>query len=685
MKKRNTLLCILSATTFVLTACGGETIVEPNEIIVKSEGNVTKIKVNETLQFNATVLPEGSNQLVEWKVVKIDGDATISDSGLLTATKAGKVEIVAASYIDKDLKGKATLTIEENEPQEVLPTEIKIVSSTKEIKVDETTKLAIRVTPENAVDSVTYASSDQSVATVSATGIVKGLKAGKTTISATSTKVATVKDEYEITVIAEQGGETTDPTIDWSKVEVSSPRQFVDAEKNATLKVEGKCVDITQVNKGKYGAYLQNGKAGFYLYLNEGQKVEIGKSYVAGGKKSVPYNGIIQLTDIELLNEIDKTFNTETTNITPEIASSFDKVSDYLYGNVNLSKVTPTELQIKDAKAYSFNTTYGDSEVTLRVDPNVCYDGEFEKINKKLENWMLGTSMEVSNLLVTCGGYGNISASYNIRKADDIKIIPLTDEEIVKIASSSLVLPNILKDGDNAKTILPTTIEGVEGVNIEYTFDETLIRSDGTVKANELPTIATLKATFKKGSASFTKEYKITIDGTKELTSIYTFDLEDAAPDKEGGYGTSPTKPGYGIGDVTLGTPTKATWTLRNTLIGGSSTDRKDGAFSMRMQSNSDLNETGRVELKQDFEFSVLEFAFGTFSNDALGATITVSYSIDSGTTWTEDAYEFKSNSKNLETVRIALPETKPTSRVAINIKPGVGKRVNVDNVKLLK
>ena len=105
----------------------------------------------------------------------------------------------------------------------------------------------------------------------------------------------------------------------------------------------------------------------------------------------------------------------------------------------------------------------------------------------------------------------------------------------------------------------------------------------------------------------------------------------------------------------------------------------------MRMQSNSDLNETGRVELKQDFEFSVLEFAFGTFSNDALGATITVSYSIDSGTTWTEDAYEFKSNSKNLETVRIALPETKPTSRVAINIKPGVGKRVNVDNVKLLK
>lgn len=687
MKKRNALLCLLSTTTFVLTACGGETTTKPTEIVVKSEGNVTKINVNETLQFSATVLPEGSEQKVEWSVVKIDGDATISESGLLTATKAGKVEIVAASYADKDLKGKATLTIEEKGPQEILPTEIKIVPATKELKVDETAQLAVRVTPENANDTVTYTSSNQEVATVSATGVVKALKAGKTTITATSKVAATVKGECEITVIQEQGGgETTDPTVNWSKIEVSTPKQFADAEKNTALKVEGKCVAITPVSKGKYGAYLQNGKAGVYTYLNEDQKVEVGKSYLVGGRKDIPYNGIVELTKIEVLEEITKAISVETTTITPEVASTFDTAKDYLYGNVTLGKVTPIELEVKDSKAYSIRTAFGDKEVSLRVDPNTCLEGEFAKINKKLDNWMLGASMEVSNLLVTCGGFGGkLTPSYNIRRADDIKVIPLSDAEILKIASNNLEMPNFLKAGDDAKTLLPKTVEGIEGITVEYTYDGTIIGTDGIVKGSELPTLATVKAKLTKGEATFTKDYKIAIDGTKALTSVHTFDLEDAEADGEGGYGTSPTKPSYKEGDVTLGSPTKAKWTLKNTLIGGSASDRKDGNFSVRMQINSDASASGRVELKQDFEFSVMEFAFATYGNDALGATITVSYSTDSGATWTEDAYTFKSNSKALETVKVALPKASATNRVAINIKPGLGKRVNVDNIKLLK
>lgn len=687
MKKRNALLCILSAATFVLTACGQEeTIITPTEIVVKSEGNVTKINVNETLQFSATVLPEDSEQLVQWSVVKIDGDATISESGLLTATKAGKVEVVAASYIDKELKGKATLTIVENEPQEVLPTGIKIVGSTKELKVDETTQLAIRVTPENATNKVTYSSSDQTIATVSATGAVKALKAGKATITAASTVVPTIKDTYEITVVANEGGETPNPTVDWSKVEVSTMKRFIDAEKETALKVEGKCVATTPVSKGKYGAYLQNGKAGAYVYLEENQKVEVGKAYLVGGIKQIPYNGIIELADIQVLEEITKTINIETTTITPEITSTFDTAKEYLYGNVNLTKVTPIELETKESKAYSIRSSFGDKEVALRVDPSTCLEGEFNKINKKLENWMIGTSMEVSNLLVTCGGYsGKISASYNIRRADDIKILPLTDVEILEIASNNLDMPNFLKAGDDVKTLLPKTIENIEGITVEYTYDGEIIGTDGIVKGAELPTLATVKATLKKGKDSLTKDYKIAIDGSKELANVYTFDLEDAEADKEGGYGTSPTKPSYKEGDVTLGTPTKAKWTLKNTLIGSSNSDRKEGKFSMRMQLNSNATESGRIELKQDFDFGVLEFAFATYGNDALGATITVSYSTDSGSNWTEDAYTFKSNSKTLETVRVSLHKISPTNRVAINIKPGLGKRVNVDNVKLLK
>lgn len=683
MKKRNALLCLLSATTFVLASCG-ETTIKPTEIVVKSEGNVSTIKVDETLQFNATVLPEGSTQSVTWSVVKIDGEATISETGLLTAKKAGRVEVVAASYEDPELKGKATLTIEAKGPEQILPTEIKLLPATKELKVNETVALGVRVTPENAINTVTFTSSDQTVATVSATGTVKALKAGTAKITATSTVAPTIKGECTITVLEEQGGgETTDPTVDWSKITVSTPKQFVDAEKKTALKVEGKCVATTPVNKGKYGAYLQNGKAGVYLYLTEAQKVEVGKTYLAGGYKDVPYNGIVELTNIEVLEEITKTINVETTTITPEVASEYDTVKDYLYGNVTLGKVTPLELEIKDSKAYSFASTFKGKEVTLRVDPNTCEEGEFAKINAKLDNWMIGASMEVSNLLVTCGGYGGkLSASFNIRRAEDIKVIPLSDAEILEIASTNIAIPNFLNIGDNANDKLATTVEGIEGITVTYTFDGTLIGTDGVVKGGELPTFASFKAKLTKGEATLEKEYKVAVGGTKEMTSVHTFDLEDALPAKD--YGCSASKPGYAEGAVKLGNPA-ATWNLRNTLIASTKDDKKDGEWSMRAQVNKDIDASARIELREDKEFSAFSFSFGTYGSNPLGTKVTLSYSIDGGKTWKEDFVSFKVTQYELETVTVSLPESTANTRIAINLRPGLGKRVNIDNIKLLK
>ncbi len=562
-----------------------------------------------------------------------------------------------------------------------MPTEIKVLPATKELKVEETVQLAVRVTPENAEDGVTYSSSNEEIATVSATGVVKAKAKGTATITATSTADTKVKGTCEITVTED---EVINPTVDWSKVNVSTPLEFYNAENNAAVKVEGKCTIVTAPNKkGLIGAYLQNGKAGYYVFgMEEANKIEVGKSYTIGGYKTKTYNGIIELQNIELIEESTKTFTVETSEITPEIADDFEKAKDYLYGYVKLGVCTPLELSVNETKAYNIQSTVGGKEIYLRVDPSISGEAETAKINAKLKNFIIGGTMTVNKALVTSSGYGKLDSSYVITSADDFEVTPLKDEELVEIASRNIAMPNFLKKGDNANEKLPKTIEGMDGVAVTYEFDGTLIGKDGVVIGAEMPTLGTIKATFTKGEAKYSAQYSIAVDGTKELTSSHTLDLEDALPAKD--YGCSASKPGYAEGAIKLGNPA-ATWNLRNSLIASTKDDRKNGTWSIRAQVNSDPAASARIELKEDYDFSVLEFTFGTYGTNPLGTTLSVSYSVDGGVNWTEDFITFKSTQYELETVKVSIPGAGAKTRVAINLKPGLGKRVNIDDIKLLK
>ena len=65
--------------------------------------------------------------------------------------------------------------------------EIKSIQKTKKPKID--LQMKLKVTPNDAsMDTLTYTSSDEEIATVNANGIVTGISAGKVTI--------TVHDSY---------------------------------------------------------------------------------------------------------------------------------------------------------------------------------------------------------------------------------------------------------------------------------------------------------------------------------------------------------------------------------------------------------------------------------------------------------------------------------------------------------
>lgn len=86
-------------------------------------------------------------------------------------------------------------------PRDIEVLIIKVTGDTKEIAVGETIQLSAKVLPVNAsVQEVRWQSSDESIASVSNTGVVTGKSAGKVTIYAVSTDGHNAKGRYELTI-----------------------------------------------------------------------------------------------------------------------------------------------------------------------------------------------------------------------------------------------------------------------------------------------------------------------------------------------------------------------------------------------------------------------------------------------------------------------------------------------------
>ena len=91
-------------------------------------------------------------------------------------------------------KANGTLTIT---PVQVPATEITLNATSQKLLTGKTVTLTVTVTPSDTTDTVVWTSSDESVATVSAEGVVTGVKAGTAVITATA---GSVKAECTVTV-----------------------------------------------------------------------------------------------------------------------------------------------------------------------------------------------------------------------------------------------------------------------------------------------------------------------------------------------------------------------------------------------------------------------------------------------------------------------------------------------------
>ena len=103
--------------------------------------------------------------------------ATVSEAGLVTAKKVGSVTITVKTYNGKSFKLKLNV--------KKAPSSLKLSPSSMTLGVGESTQLGYSITSGTAT-TLRYASGDESIAAVNESGMVTGLAAGETRITATT-------------------------------------------------------------------------------------------------------------------------------------------------------------------------------------------------------------------------------------------------------------------------------------------------------------------------------------------------------------------------------------------------------------------------------------------------------------------------------------------------------------------
>lgn len=194
-----------------LVACGDpekEVKNDPREIIIS--GNPATMYLGDEVTLTVKVNPDGASQEVTWS----SSDETILQvdaSGKVKAVGPGIADIIAFSKVNNRISKKISISVIQpivyDDPEEIVFT-----STRAEVAVGVFITLTVKVLPETARQEVLWSSSDETIATVSATGRVTGVSVGVVTITATSVADPTIYKDYLVNVIEQDDSiEYTEP------------------------------------------------------------------------------------------------------------------------------------------------------------------------------------------------------------------------------------------------------------------------------------------------------------------------------------------------------------------------------------------------------------------------------------------------------------------------------------------
>ncbi len=163
--------------------------------------------LNTTQTLTAIVSPSGANQTVTWTSSNTNV-ATVSSSGVVTAKDNGTATITAKTTDGRRLTATCTVTVA------VQATGISLNKTTLNFSALNTTQtLTATVSPSNAANNtLTWASSNTDVATVSSGGVVTAKGNGTATITAKTTDGSNKSATCTVTVTVQATGVTLNKT-----------------------------------------------------------------------------------------------------------------------------------------------------------------------------------------------------------------------------------------------------------------------------------------------------------------------------------------------------------------------------------------------------------------------------------------------------------------------------------------
>lgn len=182
----------------------------PKDIVLNHTEKTLMVGDMDTLR--ATISPDGCEGTFTWKASK-DGTLIVSNDGIVTAVKegTGKVRVILEgvdgikAVCEYTIKPKKEVIKEPEGPNPGLVDSMKVEglttnTATATLKVGATQQLSATKAPDYSKAPITWETSNASVATVSAGGVVKAIKAGTAVITAKAgDKTATVAVAVEAT------------------------------------------------------------------------------------------------------------------------------------------------------------------------------------------------------------------------------------------------------------------------------------------------------------------------------------------------------------------------------------------------------------------------------------------------------------------------------------------------------
>jgi len=165
---------------------------------VKLAYNDLTLKIGTTFALAAQVEPAtATNKSVTWSSSN-DAVATVSDKGVVEAKTVGTATITATTQ-DGGYTATCSFTVT---AEDVVLTGLTISPSEASVEVNKEVTLSVSYAPLTATHKgVKWSSSDPTIATVDEHGKVKGIAAGKVTITVVSEKYETINNTCSVTVI----------------------------------------------------------------------------------------------------------------------------------------------------------------------------------------------------------------------------------------------------------------------------------------------------------------------------------------------------------------------------------------------------------------------------------------------------------------------------------------------------